>query len=129
MFETKSALCMWLDTNHYSSEHALTYLNRPCPNILSFHYPLHRTFALVLNAYVKRGRISQMNWLSAGDLLNLLFKSDVVSENANSVTDDDGSRTFTEFKMSNIEQEEREHEILRIIEHPLLVFIFMYQIY
>jgi hypothetical protein len=129
LFETKSALCMWLDNNHYSSEHALTYLNRPCPNVLSFHYPLHRTFALVLNAYVQRGRISQMNWLSAGDLLNLLFKSDVVSENANSVTDGDGSRTFTEFKMSNIEQEEREHEILRIIEHPLLVFIFMYQIY
>ena len=120
---TKDYLLDWLDSNYFSLEHAVTYFNRPCPNILSFHYPLHRTFALVLNSYIRREGIINNAKFSADALLNVLFDRQAESHG---VTE---SKNEEESIGEGIDSDMVESEILRMIEHPLLVFVFTYQIY
>ena len=67
---TVNALLNWLDTTCFTYEHAITFFHRPCPATLSFHYPLHRNFALILNAFLRRD-----SKLSSHGLCKVLFAS------------------------------------------------------
>ena len=119
---TVSSLLNWLDTTCFTYEHAITFFHRPCPATLSFHYPLHRNFALILNAFLRRD-----SKLSSNGLCKALFAS---IEN-DAVKGDSRKGESAQEAKTEIGAHSKwvQNEMLRIIEHPLLTFIFMYQIY
>ena len=94
----------WLAVAAYGEAHAESFINRACPQSVSFHYPLHRSVGSILREY-----FSQNPLMSIADVLAIN-------------KDGDAPTSVTE------KQDKAESLVLTLVEHPLLVLTLVAQI-
>ena len=51
---TLNALEDWAESVSYGEAHAESFINRACPQYVSFHYPLHRSAASILREFLNK---------------------------------------------------------------------------